>query len=80
MLLTTQKDKLKYLRKVCKENGMTFKKNDSFWLNGKNCYMVVDRKSGEVLSRNMTISEAYDLEMNCGFITVGQSEEYADYL
>ena len=80
MLLTTQKDRLKYLRKVCKENGLVFKKDDNYWLSDKACYMIVDRETGEKVSSYYTIDSAYLNEMNTGFISSGYSENDVDYL
>lgn len=80
MLLTTQKDRLKYLRKVCKDNGLVFKRDTNYWLSNKPCYMITDRETGNILSRYYTIDSAYLNEINTGFISSGYSENDVDYL
>ena len=80
MLLTTQKDKLKYLRKVCKDNGLVFKKDNNYWLNNKACYMIADRETGKRVSSYHTIDSAYLEEINTSFISLGYSETDSNYL
>lgn len=65
----TQKDKLKYLRKVCRNNGLVFKVNNNYWLNGKATYKIADKDTGNIVSNNHTIDSAYDNEMSCSFIS-----------
>lgn len=77
-MYTTQKDKLKYLRKVCRDNGLVFKVNNNYWLNNKTVYMIVEKETGNIVSNYHTIDSAYDNEMNCSFIS--QVNNDADYL
>lgn len=80
MLLTTQKEKLKYLRKICKDNGLVFKKDNNYWLNSKACYHIVDRETGKKVSSYHTLESAYSEEINTSFISLGYSETEVDYL
>lgn len=77
---TTQKDKLKYLRKVCRENGLVFKKDKNYWLNNNACYHIADRKTGKIVSNYHSINSAYDNEMINSFISIGYQDNNADYL
>lgn len=77
-MYTTQKDKLKYLRKVCRDNGLIFKVNKNYWLNDKTVYMIVDKYNGNIVSNYHTIDSAYDNEASCSFIS--QVNNDADYL
>ncbi len=77
---TTQKDKLKYLRKVCRDEGLIFKRNNNFWLNDKAVYMIEDRETGEIISNFLSIESAYDSEINNSFISKGYNDNDVDYL
>ena len=64
---TTQKDKLKYLRAVCRKNGLIFKKQNAY-INGEQAYLIEHKKTGCILSQNHTIKSAYDNQTSCFFI------------
>ncbi len=63
----TKAEMLKSLRATAKELGLTFKEQDAY-INGAQAYMVVDRKTGNTLSKNHTIQSAYDNQESCGFM------------
>lgn len=67
-MLNSQKGKLSYLRKVCTANGLTFKQDDTCYINGNKSYMVVNKDTGKVLSKNHTLDSAYDRQESIGFI------------
>jgi len=56
----TQQEKLANLRATCAQHGLTFKKDDSLYLNGKAAYMIVIRGTDETISLNHTIDSAFD--------------------
>ena len=56
----TTNEMLKETRLTAKEQGMTFKDQGGFW-QGKKAYMLVDRKTGDVISENFTILQGYEL-------------------
>ena len=66
---TTQKDKLKYLRKVCRDNGLIFTVTSNYRLSGKKTYKIIDKDKGYIVSSNHTIESAYDNEVSCSFIS-----------
>ena len=64
----TQQEKLANLRATCAQHGLTFKKDDSLYLNGKAAYMIVIRGTDETISLNHTIDSAFDNHESTGFI------------
>lgn len=70
MSYTTKAEMLSETRKAAKELGMTFKVDDSRYLNGQTAYMLTNRKTGEVLSRNYTVSNGYESAMSGCFAKI----------
>ena len=66
--MLNNKDKLDYLKNKCKENGLTFKQDKNRLINGMGCYKIVDSK-GNILKELLTVSNAFDEEMQTSFIT-----------
>ena len=54
-------DIIKETRKIARENGLTFKKQN-VKINGKQAYMFTDRKTGEIRYSNFTLYSAWE---NC---------------
>lgn len=52
-------DALKEVRKIAKENGLTFKRMNTS-LNGEMRWMFIDRKSGEKVLENCRFWTAYE--------------------
>ena len=77
--MLNNKDKLGYLKHKCKENGLTFKQNKHSSINGIGCYKIVDSK-GNTLRDLLTVSNAFDEEMQTSFITqlVNQTHQLAN--
>ena len=66
--MLNNKDKLDYLKHKCKENGLTFRQDKHSLINGMACYKIVDSK-GNILRDLLTVSKAFDKEMQTSFIT-----------
>ena len=58
----TMAEATKEIRKIAKNNGMTFKKMANIKMNGGSLYMFVNRKTGEKIIWNCTFWSAYE---NC---------------
>ncbi len=54
-------DAIKEVRKIAKQNGMTFKTQNSK-INGTQAYQFIDRETGIVKGSNFTVWTAYE---NC---------------
>ena len=65
--MLNNKDKLDYLKHKCKENGLTFKQDRHSLINSVVCYKIVDSK-GNILRDLLTVSNAFDEEMQTSFI------------
>ena len=65
--MLNNKDKLDYLKHKCKENGLTFKQDKNRLINGMACYKIVGSK-GDILRDLLTVNNAFDEEMQSGFI------------
>lgn len=59
----TQKEAAKEIRKIARENGMTFKKQNAY-INGQQAYMFTNRRTGEKVITNCTFWSAYENCMN----------------
>jgi len=68
----TQAEAIKEIRKIAKENGMTFKRQDAR-INGKQAYMFVNRESGAVILSNCTFWSAYQNCMSGAIESLGKS-------
>ena len=68
----TTKELLAKLRTYAKTLGMTFKRQNAT-INGKVAYMLTNRKTGEVLAKNLTLSSAYDSMQEGYFDAVAQN-------
>ena len=66
--MLNNKDKLDYLKHKCKENNLVFKQDKHRLLNSLACYKIVDSK-GNILRDLLTVSNAFDEEMQTSFIT-----------
>ena len=65
--MLNNKDKLDYLKHKCKENALTFRLDKNRLINGMACYKIVDSK-GYILRDLLTVNNAFDEEMQSGFI------------
>lgn len=65
-MFNTQKDKLKYLREMCRKNNMTFKKDNYTYLNGQDSYKIVNRTTGDTIYSLLSVDDSYDFVMNGG--------------
>ena len=66
--MLNNRDKLDYLKHKCKENNLTFKKDNYSLINGLTCYKILDSK-GNILRDLITINNAFDEEIQSSFIT-----------
>lgn len=66
-MLTPKKDKLKYIRNVCRKNNMTFKKDDYTYLNGQDSYKIINRTTGELIYSLLSIDDSYNYVINGGY-------------
>ena len=63
---------LSEVRAYAKTLGMTFKRQNAT-VNGKSAYMLISRKTGEVVAKNLTLSTAYDSLQDGYFDEVAQN-------
>jgi len=65
MTILNKKQVLSETRKIAAELGLTFKEQLSY-INNQKAYKVIHRKSGKLLSSNMTLSMGYENGL-CGY-------------
>ena len=63
----TNQQVIKEIRSMAKSAGLTFKQDKSTRLTGAYLWVFADRKTGEVVIRNCTLSTAYE-DVCSGFI------------
>ena len=68
----TQAQALSEIRAYTRNLGMTFKRQNAT-INGKTAYMLTNRRTGEVLSKNFTLCTAYDNMQSGYFDKVAQN-------
>lgn len=68
----TQAQALSEIRAYAKNLGMTFKRQNAT-INGKSAYMLTNRKTGEVLAKNLTLWTAYENVQSGYFNQVAQN-------
>ena len=68
----TQAQALSEIRAYARNLGMTFKRQNAT-INGKAAYMLINRKTGEVLAKNFTLWTAYENMQSGYFNQVAQN-------
>ena len=64
----TQAQGLYEIRAYARNLGMTFKRQNAK-INGQAAYMLINRKTGEVLAKNFTLWSAYN-NMQAGYFDI----------
>lgn len=64
-------------RAIARNLGMTFRVNDSASLNNQPLYDLVNRKTGDVISKNFTLAMGYENALSGYFAEVAEKNNCA---
>jgi len=75
MSTLTNNETIKECRAAAKAVGLTFKEDTSLTINGAKAYKFTDRKTGETVLSNCTLSSAYN-NVCSGYVSTWNGDKF----